>query len=191
MSDFQKTAQIWLQHRAEQDQKTHQPLWEVSRCGRVFPLAQKMEIRSEHAVLSLHCGLGREGIGREFCYYDLCPCLNTDTLKPYFHLVEQLAEQDTDSHDPHHDYTFSSLVLLTEHFQDHEAQKALKRYRFQRQFAPENQEYGWNTCQVCVVDLAENKIWCSAMGDALKNRMEGNLSQSVSLGERLRKRINR
>ena len=171
MDDFQNAAQRFMQKMAEKDCEHYTPAWNVARCGMCFPLQQHMRIRSRHAVFGINCGLGKMGVGEEYCYFLAVESLGGKELETAFSLIARLAEEDTDCCDREHDFTFISLVLLTPHFSDPILKKEVRRFRMMRCFSCAAGQYGWYACRLCVVALSEGTIVSSALGQPLKDRL--------------------
>lgn len=171
MNDFQNAAQQFLREAAEKDRAYYVPSWDVTRCGRCFPLQQHMEVRSRHAVLGINCGLGKEGVGAEYSYFLVQESLDGQALKAAFALTAQLAEEVTNSYDRQHDYTFISLVILTARFNDLKLKRMIRRFRLMRRFHQAEGQYGWNACRMCIIDLLDGSVTTSALGQPLEARL--------------------
>ncbi len=170
MRDFAARAQSWLDRSAAQTDPAFRLHWDHIRSGKVFPMAAFMEIRTQHPILGFQTGFGAWGRSAEQCYYELCETLTDEALEIYFQFLRDLQQSDVDWTDPEHEYTFFSLVILTDGPVDRALQKRIRRFRCERDRDRANGEFGWSSGRLCVVDLAENQIYASAMAEPLKNR---------------------
>lgn len=183
---FNESARGWLTQVAERNQEFYRAAWDVSHCGRQFPLRQKMEIETNHPILSIKTKRGKVGIAAEYCYFDICETLDRTAIQQYFQLFEELEKTDVDSANPAHDYTFLSLVIVTNDFSDRSLQKEIRRFRCVQRYRKEDQQYGWSAAQICIVDLANRKLYWNASGDSLKNRLTDESFQPSTFFERIR-----
>lgn len=186
---FEETAHEWLDWLADKDAEFYEPMWNITRCGKNFVMKQEMEIKTHHPILSFNSKWGKFGIGAEHCYFDLCENLDQEKIEAYLDLMPTLEELDTDCENPQHEYTFISLVLLTRDFQDKALEKKIKRFRLEKRYHKEDGQFGWSTCRVCVVDLDDYRIYWSAAGDSLRNRLADETFQHNSIMDKLREKF--
>lgn len=185
MTFFEKTEQF-LNHVAEKDQKYYTPVFHALRHGTIYPMFQRMEVECQHKIFGLQIGKGRIGRGSEYCYFDICETLDKQKLSEYLDLVVQLEEKDVDCNNREHDFSFVSVVVLTQDFSDPALRKMLKRFSKETKYLKSEGQHGWSSCRVCVVDLGTDKVYWNSTGDALANRVGGEMFQQPSMLETLK-----
>ena len=141
------------------------------RGDRQFPLAQFMRVRDRHPILSISTSKGRWGVSGERCYFDICETLTEEALEIYVRFLLEIQRTEVEYNDPEHDYTFLSLVVLTSHLTDTAIIKKIKRFRSEKTYSAHEKQFGWSSCRLCVIDLANDKQYLNAMAGPLRTRL--------------------
>lgn len=189
MVKFEYSAKNWMIQIAENSSRFYKNRWNVMKYGRIFPLVQQMEIKNHHTILGLKTDLGKWGITAEYCYFDIFEKLDEHELENYMVLIRRIEEDSTNCSDREHEYTFISLVIVTSSFNDRSLRKKLKRFRADKQFKSEDNQYGWSSCRLCVADIENGEYYCSAMGDSVRNRLLGQNFNSPVLLNRIKNQL--
>ncbi len=186
--DFKDRAQKWLEKIAERDQEHYEPFWNVEKCGQTFALLQRMNNASRRTLLGIDAKLSKMNIAGEYCYFYLCEDLTLESLGQCLEWIPEMEREDVDKTDDQHCFTFISLVLLTNGPVPKEVQKKIKRYKHITYYNEKKGEYGWSAGYLCVADLENDVMYCNALGESLRTRLQGNAEEKRGLLGFFRKR---
>lgn len=174
---FENQAQEWLEKIAERDQEHYEPLWNIEKCGQTFPLLQKMNNACRRTLLGIDAKLTKMSIAAEYCYFYLCEELTLESLRQSLEWIPEMERDDVDRTKEEHSFTFISLVILTNGPVPKEVQRKIKRYRHITYYDEKKGEFGWSAGYLCVVDLKNDVMYCNALGESLRTRLQGNIER--------------
>lgn len=164
MSDFNQRAEQFLRQAEQQYQPPFETQYDVTCCGKVFPMVTGYEKRDPRYLFGIKSNISRESLCGELCFFDCCEQLTEALFAQYLELFRKIQDERVPSGDPSHDYTLISFVLCTD-VVDPRIQRKIKRSEDYRQY--KKGEYGWSALRICVADLSKHTYYCNSMGKAI------------------------
>ncbi len=168
--EFAEKASQWLALISKLDEEHFAPVWDYQDSGLTFPLYQHMRFEGNHKILGVQSKYGRISISEEHCYYVCCPDLDEGKLNNYLSWLNEAADRYAEDLLPGYDFIFVGMVIITSGFNDKKLQKTVKHYKCSCNSKIAFSS-GWLDNRLCIVDLADNTIYCSKFGDGLKTRI--------------------
>lgn len=137
--------------------------------GEVYPLYARFFDDGVN-VTRLLPGMRRLAIMLEHCYIVRCESLDADKLTKYCAVLDEMVRTLVKPRKGH-EFTFLSLIVLTDHMPLLLRGK-LKKYKNEIKYDPRKQEYGNSSARLCIIDVSNGKMYANYMGKPLADRTQ-------------------
>ncbi len=142
--------------------------------GRRFPLFASYVHEDTSTLIMKN---GKSVRSYEFCYFDVCECLNESVVGEYCAVLDNMAAQYVPWSEPSHGFSMLSMIVLTAGTPDRATQKVIKKYKHEETRKRPEDGYGWCSARLCVVDLSDGTCRVNTHGRALANRVKLTVSK--------------
>ncbi|MGN1030376.1 MAG: hypothetical protein ACI4PQ_02125 [Butyricicoccaceae bacterium] len=149
--------------------------------GETFPLYASY-FDDGTKVARLIPGTRRVAVMIEHCCYTRCETMDAETLQKYCDMLDDMV-RNLVKPKRGHEYTFLSIVLLTDHM-PLLLRRKLKKYQNEIDYGKKKHPgFGHSSARLCVLEVSSGKLFANGMGKALADR-----TQKYLRGELIKKR---